>query len=242
MYFLADDILENVATDSPFVNCPKYKIVMDMDKNLVFPFKDYFLPHEKFWVESTFGSNGVQRNSGFYIEESEDRESFMAAWYMETDDNRSRKIFGIEVTPINVDGNLKAKVYTSDENIKMLEDGGMKLESLLSYVTQLIYELNRRDAVKASIKGRKVNVSGNKKNRKKLDYSIVTRKKYVSNAINLLGRKIDFTFAFPVRGHWRELPGKTGKDRRGNYCVTNKTWVTESIKGSGELITKRIVK
>lgn len=238
MYFLADDILKEVDPKSSFINCPKYKVVFKLDKNLVFPYNDYFLPHEKFWIESTH--DGV--SSGFYIEESEDKESFTAAWYMETSNHGAKKVFGFEVTPINDNGLFKAEVYTSEENHKMLKDGGMKIESLFSHITQLIYELNRRDAVKANIKGRKVMISGNKRNRKKSEYSIITRKKYTSFAMTELGRKIEFTFAFPVRGHWRELPGKIGKDRKGNYCVQGKTWVNESVKGKGQLLTKRIMK
>jgi len=238
MYFLADDIMEQIDSSDSFKNCPKYKIVMDMDKVLKFPFKDYFLPHERFWLES----DTYEQTSGFYIVESEDRESFTAHWFMETTKYGAKKLFAFTVTPINDNGELKAKVDIADEEQERLKVGGMKLESLLSFITQLIYELNRRDAVKATIKGRKINVAGNKKERKKLGYSIVTRKQYVSKAIRTLGRKLEFTFAFPVRGHWRELSNKVGKDRRGNYCVPNKTWVSESIKGTGELITKRVIK
>lgn len=53
-------------------------------------------------------------------------------------------------------------------------------------------------------------------------------------------RHINFTHRFLVRGHWRklEMPTSLGKNRDGDYVVNGKTWVTESEKGQGPLITK----
>lgn len=238
MHFLADDLLKNTSPYSPLFNCPKYKIVFDLDANLKFPFKDYYLPHEKFWVEHTTEYN---ISTGFYIEEAEDKESFVAAWHMNTISG-PKKIFAFDVTPVEQDGRLLAKVHTNDENKKLLKDIGANIENLMSTVMQLIYELNRRDAVRSDVKGRKVEINGNKRDRRKFQYSVITRRKYVSKAIKRLGRKLEFTFAFPVRGHWRDLPGKIGKDRKGNYCVEGKTWVKESVKGEGKPFNKRIIK
>ena len=51
---------------------------------------------------------------------------------------------------------------------------------------------------------------------------------------------LEFTHAFKVRGHWRKISDKSlGKDRNGNYSIYGHTWVTEYIKGEGEL-TKRL--
>jgi hypothetical protein len=50
---------------------------------------------------------------------------------------------------------------------------------------------------------------------------------------------IEYTHAFKVRGHWRTLEeGSMGKDRTGNRVVKGYTWVTEYMKGEGELIKK----
>lgn len=47
------------------------------------------------------------------------------------------------------------------------------------------------------------------------------------------GNKINFDIKFMVRGHWRVLePGKIGKNRAGEYNVSNMTWVTEHEKGN----------
>ena len=51
---------------------------------------------------------------------------------------------------------------------------------------------------------------------------------------------LEYSFSFHVRGHWRRIGEKTlGKDRNGNYNVKGYTWITEYIKGEGELV-KRI--
>lgn len=48
---------------------------------------------------------------------------------------------------------------------------------------------------------------------------------------------LEFTHSFKVRGHWRTLQtGRVGKDRNGDYKIKGYTWVTEHIKGTGELV------
>lgn len=62
-------------------------------------------------------------------------------------------------------------------------------------------------------------------------------KKY--NSIHSMG-KLEYTNSFHVRGHWRTINEKSlGKDRNGNYNIKGYTWVTDYIKGEGEL-AKRI--
>ena len=52
--------------------------------------------------------------------------------------------------------------------------------------------------------------------------------------------KLEYSYSFHVRGHWRCIDENSiGKDRNGNYNVKGYTWVTEYIKGEGELV-KRI--
>jgi len=41
-------------------------------------------------------------------------------------------------------------------------------------------------------------------------------------------RTIDYSHVFIRRGHWRDLPGGLGKNRAGDYCVKDKTWVNQS--------------
>lgn len=47
---------------------------------------------------------------------------------------------------------------------------------------------------------------------------------------------LEYSYAFKVRGHWRRVGDKTlGKDRNGVYGIKGYTWVTEHIRGEGEL-------
>lgn len=43
-------------------------------------------------------------------------------------------------------------------------------------------------------------------------------------------REVDWSHRWLVRGHWRKVNG-IGKDRSGEYCVKEFTWVTEHDKG-----------
>ena len=56
--------------------------------------------------------------------------------------------------------------------------------------------------------------------------------------------KLETSYAFRVRGHWRHIGDKTlGKDRNGNYNIKGFTWVTEYTKGEGELAKRiRVIK
>jgi len=53
------------------------------------------------------------------------------------------------------------------------------------------------------------------------------------NATPVMGREVDFSHRFEVRGHWRRVNG-VGKDRSGKYCVKGFTWVTPFVKGPEE--------
>lgn len=71
-----------------------------------------------------------------------------------------------------------------------------------------------------------------------LDKSEETKPKKL-HEIRTIGT-LEYTHAFKVRGHYRRIsPYSLGKDRNGVYKVLGYTWVTEYIKGEGEL-SKRI--
>jgi hypothetical protein len=54
-----------------------------------------------------------------------------------------------------------------------------------------------------------------------------------------IGKGIEWSHRWSVRGHWRTVPG-LGKNREGQYSVTGHTWVSEHEKGPEDapLITK----
>jgi hypothetical protein len=49
-----------------------------------------------------------------------------------------------------------------------------------------------------------------------------------------ISKKIDWTHAFDVRGHWRQISGR-GKDRNGEYVVDGFTWVKNYVKGEEKM-------
>lgn len=50
----------------------------------------------------------------------------------------------------------------------------------------------------------------------------------------LYGGKVDFSHRFEVMGHWRKIAG-IGKDRSGDYCIKDYTWVRPHEKGPENL-------
>ena len=67
--------------------------------------------------------------------------------------------------------------------------------------------------------------------------------KYAYNSIKSEG-KLEYSYAFRVRGHWRRIGDKSfGKDRSGVYGVKGFTWVVDHIRGEGELSKRlRVIK
>lgn len=55
-----------------------------------------------------------------------------------------------------------------------------------------------------------------------------------ASSSSLLGGRLDFSHRFEVMGHWRAVKG-VGKDREGNYCIENWTWVIPHVRGPEEL-------
>ena len=76
-------------------------------------------------------------------------------------------------------------------------------------------------------------------------YYILNKKDVEKKTYNIqpLG-KLEYSHAFKVRGHWRKIDEKSiGKDRNGDYKIEGFTWVTDYVKGEGELVNRvRIVK
>lgn len=64
------------------------------------------------------------------------------------------------------------------------------------------------------------------------------RIKYACKGIKSEG-KLEYSYAFKVRGHWRRIGDKSfGKDRSGVYGVKGFTWVVDHIRGEGELLKR----
>lgn len=62
----------------------------------------------------------------------------------------------------------------------------------------------------------------------------------LQSPVSEMGRTIDWSHRWEVRGHWRKLEGGLGKDRDGNYCVEGWTWVKDFVKGpEGAILVKK---
>lgn len=56
-----------------------------------------------------------------------------------------------------------------------------------------------------------------------------------------IGKSIDWSQRWWVRGHWRKHSGGTGKDRSGNYSVNGFTWVSEHLRGPDSAPIKKSI-
>lgn len=94
---------------------------------------------------------------------------------------------------------------------------------------------NPRKAFKAKIGGEKKKYRINK-------IVFVVPKKHRELVEAKYPRQVDWSHRFKVRGHWRSLLGRIGKDREGNP-IKDWTWVRDYIKGpeNAPLIKKTIV-
>jgi len=69
----------------------------------------------------------------------------------------------------------------------------------------------------------------------------IAPKKDYGEVVSAHGGAINWSHRFLVRGHWRKVDG-LGKNRNGDYCIQNKTFVIPYEKGQGDLVHKtRIV-
>ena len=70
-------------------------------------------------------------------------------------------------------------------------------------------------------------------------FFVVSTKKYQNKPIPGFPYSVDWSHRWRVRGHWRSIPNKIGKDRDGNP-IQGFTWIADHIKGpeTKELIEK----
>jgi hypothetical protein len=120
-------------------------------------------------------------------------------------------------------------VSSTNEKIrgKLLQDVGIMINALNGDDTRIGYETNHE---KLKIK----NNDGTKIFHKvKKIVHVWPKKKSKSKTIDPVN--IIWTHRWWSRGHWRDLQGRVGKDRAGDYCIVGKTWVIESVKGDPEM-------
>lgn len=101
-----------------------------------------------------------------------------------------------------------------------------------AYAKPLIERLRREKTGVESVRQRLEIGTGNEKRVAKIRRIIhVCPKAQTSKYAEGTGREIDWSHRWLVRGHWRALPGRLGKDREGRYCVKDWTWTKDHEKG-----------
>jgi len=100
-------------------------------------------------------------------------------------------------------------------------------------VREMVDELKAGDTVIGTVRQKhhvKIGHGPERRNHKIREIVYVTKHKFKAGTGLVLGKEVDWTHRWEVRGHWRKITG-IGKDREGQYCVNGLTWVVPHEKG-----------
>jgi hypothetical protein len=111
--------------------------------------------------------------------------------------------------------------------------------NVLALVGHLLGAINKAEMGTVTYGGSvKVPTSNGRQFKKIRNVIICGKKKDVeSHAAREFNKEVNWSHQWEVRGHWRKC-ATVGKDREGNYCVSNFTWVKNHVKGEGLLVKK----
>lgn len=68
----------------------------------------------------------------------------------------------------------------------------------------------------------------------RINNCVIVKPKSIQESSISLGNQIDWSHRWRVRGHWRHIPGRIGKDREGNI-QKDYTWVSDHVRGPEHL-------
>ena len=100
-------------------------------------------------------------------------------------------------------------------------------------VREMVDQLRASDNAIGTIKQKehvKIGHGPERRKHKIREVIFITPTKQKASAGLVLGKEVDWTHRWEVRGHWRKTTG-IGKDREGQYCVNGLTWVVPHEKG-----------
>lgn len=146
------------------------------------------------------------------------------AWYGEDVDCWIHCILASEATP-NI---FSYYVYATVRDKPVV----FNTNTLNRLTKEFVERVNRESLGSESVRQRvKVGVGGDKRTHtiRRIVHVVPTR--YKDKTLPIMGNEVSFSHRFVRRGTWRTHPGGIGKDRAGNYCVSNFTWVSETIVG-----------
>lgn len=126
----------------------------------------------------------------------------------------------------------------------VLAEGPLK-EHFLKIIKHLIGRIGREEVGFSNPrKAMKMKIGGIKVKHRINQVVFVSPKKSISSASEALGKAVNWSHRWLVRGHWREIGYRIGKDREGRPILGH-TWVASYTKGpdNAPIIEKaRIVK
>lgn len=217
----------------PFVFAPKNKAPVELDGKAIFDIEndDNYVPPEvaspfKIWSAEMSGDNYItvpheQSDDGPLA----DHEKVSIISFIAVEQKAGDHVYFIYVeTPLGDGRKQRIVAVTTEMDVVAAE-----------LVKRLYAEKTGIESGRTKIK---IGTGSTKRHVKLRKVIHIKPKRVVANEIKAgtSDKTIDWTHRWTVRGHYRNLPeGKIGKDRDGNYCVPNKTWVIESIKGPEDM-------
>lgn len=202
--------IEKVSQTVPFIFAPKVDIVHLPDDSTADPVEPLDLPFKNCFFEmlgipiTKIDVRGVPYAlAGIWVHES------------------APKSYGLTIL-WQKPGNNWALSFPKDREIRNhLHQIILHLLDRLS--KEEIGYCNPRTSVKLKVAGKKLQYRINK-------IVYVSAKRNQKMAENFAGKPIEWSHQWTVRGHWRDLPGRLGKDRDGEP-ISGFTWVRPHVKG-----------
>lgn len=137
---------------------------------------------------------------------------------------------------------VKPKEYLFYNLNHFVENNYWVVEAVYSPITGRIVEqyLHRLNTERVGFENTrqviKIGSGKHKRNHRIRKIVYVCPKKEYEKQNEKLGKQIDWSHRWLVRGHWRKCEGALGKDREGLHCVPNYTWVVDHVKGPEDKI------
>lgn len=138
------------------------------------------------------------------------------------------------LTPICLNKEFIERIKKDGEEPRVISLMEMGYYNAIDYIEQTLERMQQKEMIIVK-EPRKFKATG-KPNFTINEYIKITNQKRVYGEPVNKKEKIEYSYRFEVRGHWRKLSeGSIGKDRNGEYKIEGYTWVNEHEKGSKDL-------
>lgn len=214
-----------------------------------FPIEDFSMPFENMFIKMNDKSYGSVLNQYLFLREYAPNIITGTVYVVSTNPIITRTINA----PFTIRLDKANPILISDLKLKeegMGIDNDKFVEGLFIFIINACYHLNNLSK-REVIVDRPLNSNAKEYYRRKNAptiqvpqrpiYYVLEKSEAEHKQRNIVATgTLEYSHAFKVRGHYRRISEKSiGKDRYGNYNIYGFTWVTEHVKGEGEL-TKRL--